>query len=139
MALRRQIVYLIGLHLLHDAQQTARIRHVAVKKMKLRRRRFVEILIQMVYALRVQQGGAPFQPVYLVIFAKQKFRKQSAVLARYACYQCAFLIRCHVCPLPFLSVAFMRVLSVAFMRAARPQASRPVSYTHLTLPTNREV
>ena len=91
MALGREIVNFIRLHLLHDVDQAAGIGHVAIVQDKFTRLH-MRILIQMIDAIRVEQGGAAFYAVDLIAFFQQKFSQVCPVLSGNAGDQC-FL--CH--------------------------------------------
>ena len=79
-ALRGEVVDLVGLHLLDDADQAARIGHVAVMQDEAAVR-FVRVLVQVVDAVGVEQRRAALDAVDLVAFAEQKLGEVGAVLA----------------------------------------------------------
>ena len=72
MAHSPQVVDLIGLHFLHDADQVSRVRQVAVVQDKIAVAD-VRVLIEMVYPRRIQQGGPSLDAVYFIPFFKQEF------------------------------------------------------------------
>src|SRR5690606_18772812 len=75
--------------LLDDADEVRRIGHVPVMEDEVR---VVDmgILIQVVYAVRVDQRAAPLDAVDNVILLQEKFGEVSAVLAGDACDQGCF-------------------------------------------------
>ena len=89
MGLRRKVVDLVRLHLLHDVQQRRRICHIAVVQNEALMR-LVRILIDMVNTPGIKQRGAPFDPVYLVSLTQQKLRQIRPILPRDACDQRLF-------------------------------------------------
>ena len=80
MALRREVVDLIRLSLLHNPDQVRRIRHVAVMQEE-SRGTFVRIDIQMVNAFGVERRGAAFYAVHDVVFFQKQFSEIAAVLS----------------------------------------------------------
>ena len=81
MALRREVVDLVGLHLLHDAREVRRIRQVTVVQDEVAVVD-VRILVQVIDAIRVEGRGAALDAVDFVAFLQQEFRQIGAVLAR---------------------------------------------------------
>ena len=79
MTLRREIVDFVRLDLLNDANQVRRVCEVAVMKCQ-PHVDFVGILIEMIYPIGIEQGGAALDPVDDVSFSEQKFREVSSVL-----------------------------------------------------------
>ncbi len=67
MALSGQIVDLVGLNLLDDANEIGGIREVAVMQPQVQVL-FMRILIKMVDAIRVERGGTAFDAMDLVPF-----------------------------------------------------------------------
>jgi hypothetical protein len=88
-ALRRQVVDLVGLDLLDDAGEAARIRHVPVVEDQAAAL-FVRILIEVVNPFGIEQRGAPLDAVHRVALVQQEFGKVCAVLAGDAGNQCDF-------------------------------------------------
>jgi hypothetical protein len=80
MALGSQIVNFIGLHPLDYAQQTVGIGHIAIVQEEAPFRD-MRVLIQVVDALRVQQGTAPLDTVHLVSLGEEKLGKIGTILA----------------------------------------------------------
>ncbi|KAG1257178.1 hypothetical protein G6F65_016013 [Rhizopus arrhizus] len=79
-ALRRQVVDLVRLNGLHDADQAARIGHVAVMQHEIARL-VVRILVQVVDARGVEQRSAPLDAVDLIALGQQELRQVGPVLA----------------------------------------------------------
>ena len=79
MALRRQVVELVGLHLLHDVDEAGGVGEVAVVQDELLMLD-VRILVEVVDAGGVEQGGAPLDAVDLVALGEQQFGQVGAVL-----------------------------------------------------------
>ncbi len=79
MALRREVVDFIRLHLLRDVDQAARIGHVAVVQEKAPVGD-VRVLIQMVDPVGVEQGRAPLDAVHHITLVQEKFRQIGAIL-----------------------------------------------------------
>ena len=86
-ALRRQVVDLVGLHLLHDADQVGGIGQVAVVQEQAHVA-LVRILVQVVDAVGVEDRGAALDAVHLVALAQQQLGQVGAVLAGDAGDQC---------------------------------------------------
>ena len=80
MALRRQVVDFIRLHLLDDVHQAGGIGHVAVVQNE-RAALFMRILVQVVDAVGIEQRSAALDAVHLVAFFQQQFGEIGAVLA----------------------------------------------------------
>lgn len=89
MALRRKIVDLVWLDLLDDADQTARIRHVAMMQ-KETHIFLVPIAIQMIDAVSVEQRCAPLQAVDFITLLQQQFRQIGTILPGNTGNQCFF-------------------------------------------------
>jgi len=89
MAHGAEVVNLVGLHLLDDADQVAAIGEVAVVQHKVACRH-MGVLVQVVNAVGVEAGGATFDAMNLVAFFEQEFCQIRAVLPRYACDECYF-------------------------------------------------
>ena len=82
-ALRGQVVDLVGLHLLHDADQVAAVGQVAVVQDEAPVG-FVRVLVQVVDAARVEARRAALDAVHLVALGEQEFGQIGAVLAGHA-------------------------------------------------------
>src|ERR1700689_4976940 len=82
MTLRREVVNLIRLNLLDDANQIGGVSKVAVMQLQLDVG-FVRILIEMIDPISIEQGGAALDPVNDVALAEQQLGKISPVLSRY--------------------------------------------------------
>jgi hypothetical protein len=80
MALRGEVVDLVGLRLLDDAQQGERIGHVAVVQDEAAIG-IVRILVEMIDALRIDERGAALDAVHDVALAEQELGEVGAVLA----------------------------------------------------------
>ena len=65
MALRGQIVHLVGLHFLHDAHQVAGIAQITVMQNKMPPIG-VRVFIQVIDAVSVEQRGSPLDAVHLI-------------------------------------------------------------------------
>ena len=85
-ALRRQVVNLIGLHLSDQFDERHGVTHVGIMEMEMRR------TLQMGDTLSVIDRTAADDTMHLVSFRQQKLGQIAAVLSRYTCYQCDF---CH--------------------------------------------
>jgi hypothetical protein len=79
-ALRGEVVDLVGLHLLDDAHQAGAVGHVAVVQDELAVR-LVRILVEMVDAVGVEERGAALDAVHLVALVEQELGEVGAVLA----------------------------------------------------------
>ena len=86
-ALRRQVVDLVGLHLLDDAHQAAGVGHVAVVQDEAAAG-LVRILVEVVDPVGVEQRRAALDAVDLVALAEQELGEVGAVLAGDAGDQC---------------------------------------------------
>ncbi len=80
MALRRQVINLIRLHVLNDAHQAAAVRHVSVVE-KETAVQFVRVLVEMVDAVGVEQGTAALYAMHLVSLGEQQLGKIRAILS----------------------------------------------------------
>ena len=78
MALRREVVDFVRLHLLDDADQAARIRHVAVMQDEATVL-LVRVLVKMVDSIRIEQRSAALDAVHLVALAQQELGQVGAV------------------------------------------------------------
>ena len=80
MGLRSQVVNLVRLYFLDNTGQVGRVSQIAIVKNKVT---VVDmgILIDMVYALGIERGGAAFDTVNFVAFFQQEFCEVGAVLA----------------------------------------------------------
>ena len=79
MALRRQIVDLLRLHLLHDAHQAGGVGEIPIVQDE-PAILFVRILIEMIDAVGVEERSAPLDAMHLVALVEKEFRKIGAVL-----------------------------------------------------------
>ena len=80
MALRAQVVDLVGLHLVNDAGEVGRIGEIAVVEHELLLRH-VRVLVDVIHPLGVEQRGAPFDAMYLIALVQQQSGQISAVLS----------------------------------------------------------
>jgi hypothetical protein len=87
--LRGQVVDLVRLDLLHDADEVGCIRQVSVVEEEAAAL-LVRVLIEVVDAVRVEEGGAALDAVDLVPLLQQELRQVGSVLPRDAGDQCAF-------------------------------------------------
>jgi hypothetical protein len=94
-ALGREIVDFVWLHLANNPNQARRIREIAVVKPE-GRIGLVRIEIEMINAVRIEEGGSALDAVDLVSLLQKKFGQIGAVLAGDAGNQCSFL--CHINP-----------------------------------------
>jgi len=76
-ALGCQVVDLVGLDLLEDADQVGGIREIAVVQDQVAVC-LVRVLVQVVDAVRVEQGGPAFDAVDFVAFFEQEFGEVGA-------------------------------------------------------------
>ena len=83
MALGGQVVDLVGLHLLNDANQAGRVSQVAMVQDELAVFD-VWVLVQVVNAVGVEKAAAALDAVHLVAFFKQQLGQVRAVLAGHA-------------------------------------------------------
>jgi hypothetical protein len=79
-ALRGQVVNLVRLHQLNDADQVGRIGEIAVVQEQLDAA-LVRILVQVIDAIGVERRRAPLDAVNLVALPEQELRKIRTVLA----------------------------------------------------------
>lgn len=79
MALRAQVVDLIGLCFLHDAHQVAGVAQVAVMQLEAGIL-YVLVLVDVVYALGVKGAGSALDAVHGIAFFQQEFGQVAAVL-----------------------------------------------------------
>ena len=79
-ALRAQVVDLVGLHLLDDADQVGRVGQVAVVQVEALVVD-VRVLVEVVDAVGVEQRGAALDAVNLVALLEQELGEIGAVLA----------------------------------------------------------
>ena len=82
-ALRRQVVDLVGLHLLHQPRQVGRVGHVAVVQVEARGLQ-ARVVVQVVHPLGVQRRRPPLDPVHLVALRQEQLRQVRPVLPRHA-------------------------------------------------------
>jgi len=80
-ALCRKIVDLVRLHLLHDTDQTGRVRHITIVQDEATVLD-VRILVQVVYTIRIEQRGPAFHAVDFVAFLQEEFGEIGPVLPR---------------------------------------------------------
>jgi hypothetical protein len=85
MALGGKVVYLVGLHLLDDADQTGGVCQVPVVKNEVTVG-LVRILVQVIDAVGIEQGSAPFDAVDNLAFIYEQFREVGPVLSGDAGY-----------------------------------------------------
>jgi len=78
-ALRSQIVDLVGLHLLDDADEAGAVRQVTVMQDEFAVG-LMRVLVEMIDAIGVEQRGAALDAVDFVAFAQQEFGEIGAVL-----------------------------------------------------------
>ena len=95
MALRREIVDLVGLRFLNDPDDIGRIRHVPVMQEE-RRRAFMRIDVEMIDSLGIKRGCASLHAMDDVIAFQKQFRQIAAVLAGDASDQRGFATVCFV-------------------------------------------
>ena len=84
-----QVVDLVRLRLLHDADQVGAVRQITVVQLEAL---VVDmrVLVQMVHAVGVEQAGAALDAVHRVALLQQQFRQVGAVLAGDAGDECSF-------------------------------------------------
>ena len=108
MALGRQIIDFVRLYFLHDTHEVAGIAEVAVMQNKMPFTG-VRILVQVIYAIRIEEGCPAFDAMNFIALAQQKFREIRAVLPGNAGDESLFhdRFRCLLCgcgtirPAPF--------------------------------------
>ena len=79
-ALRRQVVDLVGLHLLDDADEIGRIGQIAIMQLE-PHVLLVRILVQMIDAIGIEGRGAALDAMHRVALRQQQFGKVGAILA----------------------------------------------------------
>jgi hypothetical protein len=84
-ALRGQIVNLVRLHRLNDADQIRGVRHVSVMNLKMRAGN-VRVLVHMVDARRIERRRAALDAVHNIALAQQELRQIGAVLSGNTCH-----------------------------------------------------
>ena len=92
-ALSRQVVYLVGTHLLDDAYQRAGVCHVAVMEVNqtfLLHVSYPLVKIQVLYSARIEGRRAAQDAVHLVSLLQKELGKERSVLSRYSRYQSYF-------------------------------------------------
>ena len=89
MAHGREVVNLIGLHFLNDADEVGAVRQVTVMQLEADIS-VVRVLVQVVDAIGIKEGGSAFDPVHLIAFLQQQFGQIRTVLPRDSRYQCSF-------------------------------------------------
>ena len=93
MALRREVVNLVGLHLRDDAYQRGGVGQIAPVKRKEAFPVHVAdpfVKIEVLDAPGVERGAAADYAVDLISFGEKEFGEKRAVLARYAGYKSCF-------------------------------------------------
>ncbi len=83
MAHGSEIVYLIRLNLLNDADEVGRIGQIAIVEEETAIGR-VWILIDMIYAIRVEERGTPFKAMDDIPLLKEKLSEIGTILTCYA-------------------------------------------------------
>ena len=80
MGLCTQVVHLVRLYFLDDAGQVGRVSQIAIMQNEVT---VVDmrVLIDMVYALSIERGGAAFNAVNFITLFQQKFCEVGAILA----------------------------------------------------------
>ena len=91
MALGCQIVHLVRLHFLHDADKVAGIAQVAVVQDEVPRAG-VRVLIKVVNTVCVKERGAALDAVHLIALVQQKFCQVRPVFSRDARYKRFFIV-----------------------------------------------
>jgi hypothetical protein len=89
-ALRGEVVNLVGLHLLDDAHQARAVGHVAVVQRETTVL-LVRILVEVIDAVGIEQRGATLDAMHLVALVEQELGEIGTVLAGHAGDQCDFL------------------------------------------------
>lgn len=89
MALRPQIIHLMGLNFAQDAGQIGRVGKIAVVQMQAGIG-FVRILIDVIDPTCVEERRASLDPMNLVALVQQELSQIRAVLSGDPCYECAF-------------------------------------------------
>ena len=84
MTLGSEIVDLIRLHGLHDANQAVGVRHVAIVEEEPSFGN-VRILIQVIDTIGIEQRSAALDAVNFVVLGQQEFRKVSTILPGDTC------------------------------------------------------
>ena len=79
-ALRGQVIDLIRLHFLDDADEIGRIRQISVMQAQ-PDIALMRILVEMIDAVRIERGRAALDAVNLVALAEQQLSQVGAVLA----------------------------------------------------------
>ena len=87
MALRREIVDLVRLCLLHDADEVRGVRQVTVVEVETRLA-LVRVDVQVIDAAGIERRGATLDAMNLVTLAEQKLREVGAILTSDACDEC---------------------------------------------------
>ena len=80
MALRSEVVYLVGVHLIQQRGQRTPVRQVGIVEEEASAG-LVKVPIDVVEPVGVQAGGAALQAVDLVTLGKEELREVGAVLA----------------------------------------------------------
>ena len=86
---RTEVINLIGLHLLYNANQVGGIRQIAVVQFEAHML-FVGVLVEVVDAVGVEHRRAPLDAVNLVAFFEQQLGQVGSILSRNASNECAF-------------------------------------------------
>ena len=90
MALRAQVVDLVGLHLVNDAGEVGRIGEIAVMEHELLLRH-MRVLVDVIHPLGVEQRRPPLDAMHLVPLFQQQFGQVRPVLTGHAGDQRPFL------------------------------------------------
>ncbi len=85
---RAQVVDLVGLHLLHDADEVGAVGEVTVVQLEAGVVD-VRVLVEVVDAVGVEERRAPLDAVHLVALGEQQFGEVGAVLAGHAGDECS--------------------------------------------------
>jgi len=89
MALGAEVIDLIGLDVVQKVRELPGDSQIAVMKVD-PRLGIVEVLVQMIDAVRIEGAGPTDQPVDLITLAEEKFGQIRSVLAGYAGDECLF-------------------------------------------------
>ena len=95
----REVVNLIRLHFLDDADEVRAVGQVTVVQLQ-PNIGVMRVLVEVVDAVGIEQRSSAFDAVDLVPFFQQQLRQVCAVLPRNACHQCLF----HDCVVVFMKV-----------------------------------
>jgi hypothetical protein len=126
-ALRREIVDLVGLHLLHKPDEIDGVGQIALMHAKARGTD-MRILIEVIDAFGVEGRGPPLDAIYAVARATEQLREIGPVLPRYAGNKCDLFRQTKLLQLGVLSSCPVAEKYRSFPR--RP-ASLPAKGTNL--------